>query len=203
MKKWIAILLLAVTVFGFSGCILEEVSFHYRDRSSIDGLQLYLNDVADCCFVGEYTITKLDKQQEITIPDEYNGYSIIQLGGYYGRGLPIYFYLRPTDDLVNVPQTNEIQTTSYCYPGKMDIQGKGQIEEMVFTLNIGKNIKTIENVDMDLYLPHLNEDGSTTYYHPVVYINCSEENRYFYSENGKLYDKETGELIPGFAYAQP
>ena len=52
----------------------------------------------------------------------------------------------------------------------------------------------------DSYYPHINEDGSITFYHPVVEINCAEENKFFYSQDGKLYDKETDELISDFAY---
>jgi len=56
---------------------------------------------------------------------------------------------------------------------------------------------------MEQYYPHINEDGSITFYHPVVYVICSENNTYFYSQNGKLYDKKTNELISAFAYATP
>ena len=75
------------------------------------------------------------------------------------------------------------------------------IEDVVFILNIGKNIEVVDYVVMDEYYPHINEDGSITFYHPVVNINCSEENEHFYSKDGKLYDKKTNALINEFEYA--
>ena len=82
-----------------------------------------------------------------------------------------------------------------------DIEENYSVENPVFTVNIGKNIDAIVNVDMDVYYPHINEDGSITFYHPVVNINCSKENKHFYSKDGKLYYKETDELVSDFAYA--
>lgn len=53
---------------------------------------------------------------------------------------------------------------------------------------------------MNQYFPHTNDDGSVTFYHPVVYINCSEENEKFYSKDGMLFDKSNDELITEFEY---
>ena len=203
MKMWIVMLLLVATVVTLSGCNPGEISYYYHEQASIDGLQLYLNDAGDCCFAGAYTFSWDDLHREVTIPDEYNGYAVIQLGGYYGRGLPVYFYLIPDDDLMNVPKDNKYRMNCSIHPDAQGVPEEWRIQDLTFTLNIGKNLKAMENIEMEGYFPHIHEDGSITFYHPVVYINCSEENMYFYSEIGKLYDKETGELIPGVVYAQP
>jgi hypothetical protein len=54
---------------------------------------------------------------------------------------------------------------------------------------------------MDNYYPHINDDGSIVFYHPIVFVNCSEENELFYSKDGKLYHKKTDELIAVWDYA--
>ena len=72
--------------------------------------------------------------------------------------------------------------------------------EIEFTIYIGKNISHIEYVEDEYYL--VKEDGKGTYYHPVVYIECSDENGHFYSKDGKLYDRSTDELIDCFAYSR-
>ena len=61
---------------------------------------------------------------------------------------------------------------------------------------------TNEEVEFKNYYPHINEDNSITFYHPTVYINCSEDNKHFYSKDGKLYNKKTDELISNFSYSK-
>lgn len=101
------------------------------------------------CFVG-VVCTKDFPDNIITVPDTYNDKPITSLGGYTGRGAPAVFCLNSSPD-----------------------GSEG------YTLNIGKNIKTIKNADFG----------------GISRINCSPENRRFYSEDGKLYDKRTKELI--------
>lgn len=78
-------------------------------------------------------------------------------------------------------------------------QGK-IIQDIPFILNLGKNIEGIDCVIKDNYYPHMDEDGSTIYYHPVVYINCSPNNKIFYTEEGKLYRRQDHTLVDDFAY---
>ena len=75
------------------------------------------------------------------------------------------------------------------------------VVDIPVVLNIGENIETIDYVDMNKYYPHVNDDGSIIFYHITVYINCSEENQFFYSKDGKLYEKKTDRLITDFAYS--
>lgn len=83
---------------------------------------------------------------------------------------------------------------------------------MVFTVNIGKNVKSIElrykedpepveirNDDGTVEYGEAEggnqqiaieqQDGSVTWYEAVLYFNVSEENEYYYSEDGKLNKK--------------
>ena len=71
---------------------------------------------------------------------------------------------------------------------------------IVFNVNIGKNIEFVDYVVMNEYYPHINNDGSITFYHPVVNINCSEDNKHFYSNDRKLYFRKNDELVFDFAY---
>ena len=76
------------------------------------------------------------------------------------------------------------------------------VKNVEFDLYIGKNIETIEFISMNDYYPHINEDNSITFYHPVVSVTCSEENKFFYSKDGKLYSESSDELITDFSYAE-
>ena len=86
-------------------------------------------------------------------------------------------------------------------------------EKVVFTVNIGKNVKSIrlkyeENPDPveiknddgtveyreveggNQQIAIEQDDGSVIWYEAVLYFNVSEDNQYYYSDNGKLKKKE-------------
>lgn len=200
MKKFIVIILFSILIFCFSGCVLEDACYFYRDTAEMDNFTLAMNKVARCCFVGKYHCTEYADYYEITIPDHYKGMPIISIGGYSGRGVPTPFFIDCSDVYMNAPEDSKYDTVFSGNISKYENDGNYTIQPVVFKLNIGKNIKEVELVVMDNYYPHINEDGSITFYHPVVEINCADENKFFYSQDGKLYDKETDELISDFAY---
>jgi hypothetical protein len=201
MKKLLPLALLTGLVFGLTGCVLEEVSLLYS-CDEWNGFTIGVNKAASSCFVGAYTSTDYIENQEITIPDEYENKPITRIGGYYGRGVPTPFSISlEKDAYMNAPEGSAYHAVYVGNIPDYHITDAHSVEDLVFTLNIGKNIKSIDYVIMDTNYPHVNEDGSVTFYHPVVHINCSEENARFYSKDGKLYNKKTDELISVFAYA--
>jgi hypothetical protein len=200
MRKVLLIVLSVLFVFGLFGCFFEEVSLLYSDHADIDGFYIAINKTANCCFVGDYDCTEYAENYEITIPDDYGGMPIKRIGGYYGSGVPTPFSISLDELYMNAPTGSKYSGIFGGDIDKFDIPDAYVVEDVVFTLNIGENIETVEFVVMDHYFPHINEDSSVTFFHPVVYINCSEENKYFYSQDGKLYDKKTDELISDFAY---
>ena len=200
MKKFCAIaLFLCLTVF-LSGCLFEGVAFFYSDYVELDGFEICINKVANCCFVSHYDCTEYTENLEITIPDDYNGIPIKRIGGASGSGFPAPFGISLFDLYVNAPEGSEYYGTFTRDAVECETSENYTVEDVVFTLNIGKNIEVIEWVNMDAYYPHINDDGSITFYHAVVNLTCSDENKYFYSKDGKLYDKKTNELISDFAY---
>ena len=192
VRKFLAMILTICLTLCFSGCVLEETSLLYSDCTEIDGFYIAVNKTANCCFVGGYNCTEYTENLEITIPDDYNGIPIKRMGGYYGRGVPTPFSINLADSNLNACEYTDIID-------EFDISEDYVVEDIVFNLNIGENIEIIEFVT-DGYYPHINDDGSITLYHPVVNINCSDENKNFYSKDGKLYNKKTDELISDFAY---
>jgi hypothetical protein len=200
MKRlFIALLLISFTIC-FSGCLSEEVSMLYSDTVEMDGFFIAINKLSNCCFVGSYQCTEYTENLEITIPDAYDGIPITRMGGYYGTGVPTPFLISLADLYMNAPENSKYNGVFSGNINDFEIAEAYIIENVVFHLNIGKNIEAIEFVSMDTYYPHINEDGSITFYHPVVYTNCSAENEHFYSKDGKLYNKETDELITVFDY---
>lgn len=201
MKKLLALALSVCLIFCLSGCIFEEISLLYSEDAEKDGFNIAINKKANCCYVSSYNCTEYTENMEITIPDDYNGIPIKRLGGYFGRGAPEPFTIWLPESYVNAPAGSEYAAVFRGDIEECNIEEEYVVEDLVFNLNIGKNVKVIEYVVMDHFFPHINEDGSITFYHAVVNINCSEENKRFYSKDGKLYNKRTDELITDFAYA--
>lgn len=201
MKKVFATVVSILLTFCLSGCIFEEVSLFYTDNAEVNGFYIGINRASNCCFVGDYKCTEYTDDLEIIIPDDYEGRPVKRIGGYYGRGLPTPFSISLADLYMNAPEDSKYNAILHGDINKFEILEDYVIENVVFNLNIGKNIENIVFVDMDEYYPHINDDGSITFYHSVVNISCSDENKNFYSKDGKLYNKKTDELISDFAYA--
>lgn len=202
MKKTYIALLLTFIIIFLSGCFLEDMSLLYSESGEKDGFYIAVNKAADCCFVGGYNCTEYTEQSEITVPDKYDGIPIKRIGGYYGKGVPTPFSISLADIYMNAPEGSEYDCV---FSGDIDDLAHGEnyiVEDIVFHLNIGKHVEEIQYVDMDNYYPHINDDNSITFYRPVVSVTCSEKNKFFYSDNGKLYNKSNDELIDGFAYME-
>lgn len=197
MKKFLALMLVLCLLLTLSGCYIEEACWFYTELEEQDGFTIAINKIANCCFVGDYECVEYTDNMQITFPDEYEGRPVTRLGGYFGRGLNIPFYISYVDKTIDYSDIHN----PWRNKDSFTISEDDYTEEVVFQLHIGPNIEAIKSVDMDIYYPHLKEDGSVIYYHPVVYVTCSEENPYFYAEDGRLYYKETGALVTEFAYA--
>lgn len=201
MKKIVSLVLLFAVALSLSGCALADASVCYSAPVEVDGFGVSVNEMANCCFVGAYTCGEYVENQEITVPDAYDGKPVTKLGGFYGRGVSVPFHIS-LEGYMNAPTGDTYANAFYGDIREFQISDDYTVENLVFVLNIGKNVKEIGNVETDVYCPHVNADGSITFYHPVVRIRCAEENRYFYSEDGKLYNRKTNELISAFAYAE-
>jgi hypothetical protein len=200
MKKTVAFLLLVSFILCLSACDLDGVAYFYSYAGEYNGFGIDVNKLANCCFVSGYTCTEYTEGMEITIPDDYNGIPIKRIGGFSGIGAPSPFRIDLSQVYMNAPEGSEFDMI-WRYPDD-ELSVAYTIENVVFQLNIGKNIEEIDFVFMDDYYPHINEDGTVTFYHPVVYITCSEENTTFYSKDGKLYYKSTNALVEDFAYPE-
>jgi len=202
LKKVLTLFLVFTLMFSLSGCVAEGIAMFYSESVEKDNFYIAINKTANCCFVGAYECTEYVENLEITIPDEYNNMPVKRIGGYFGTGVPSPFRISLEELYMNAPEGSEYHGFYSGNISRFEIKDDYHIEELVFNLNIGKNIEVIHFVISDEYFPHINDDGSVTFYHPVVNINCSEENDCFYSKDGKLYDRKTDELITEFDYAE-
>lgn len=176
-----------------------SVPFLFGDTAEVNGWEITYNNLFNAAYLDCYIADPDEEDFDITVPDEYNGLPVTRFG--HGSHVPTAPFYINMDSYMNAPEDSKY---NYCFTKDMIVcETDGDffcIENIVFKMRIGKNIKEIKDVDMDYYYPHLNEDGSITFYHPVVEIYCSEENKQFYSEDGKLYKKSDGALVTNFEY---
>ena len=86
-----------------------------------------------------------------------------------------------------------------------DDKGKAYTtREIVFTIHFGKNIESMIFRGGDsFYL--VNYDGTYVFYMKSYYFICDPENPYYYTKDGKVYDKKTNELtqdISSYCYGE-
>lgn len=171
----------------------------FAETEEFDGVEVIYNNLLNTASVSCYIADTDEEDFIITVPDECNGIPVTKIG--YDFALLAAPFFIDMDSFVKAPEDSKY---NYCFTRDMIVTYTDgeflRIENVVFKMHIGKNIKEIKGVDMDCYYPHINEDGSITFYHPVVEIYCSEGNMHFYSEDGKLYKKSDGALVTNFEY---
>ena len=114
----------------------------------------------------------------IVIPETCGGQKIVSLGGFTGTGVP-------TPMMVTV--------NGKYYEGPLV-----PAEELCFRISFGPSVKKITRIASPLL--EVEKDGETRYFRPVFYFTASEDNEAYYTENGRVYDKEDGSLLEGIAY---
>lgn len=194
--------ILSAVLFYFLFCILRltfVLPQIFSDSAEVNGLQITYNQLLDTACAEACLVPENTDSFEITVPDEYNGVPVEKLGRISGSAP---FLIDLSDLYMNAYEGSKYYAVYTAEAITSDAFAESfSIQNVVFKLNIGKNIKEINYVKMDEYYPHINEDGSIVFYHPVVEIYCSEDNGHFYSKNGKLYDKKTDKLITDFSYS--
>ena len=121
------------------------------------------------------------------------------LGGYFGKGVPSPFFIDCSSYLgikSDVDETVGSLTTS------MDpsmIEPGTKVVYTDFTIHLSKYIEKIyARADATEYTVK----GEKIAYCPRVSIICDEDNKTFYSKDGKLYYRQDDTLVDGFNYAQ-
>ncbi len=157
----------------------------YNDNEVADGLDIYYSRFGGDAFAGRYYWNGSEDSMTITVPDEYKGYKINSLGGFFGTGVPMFFRVEPDD------KENNGYYYKYTYP---EYDPGAEYKELVFTLEIGKNISKIKGVE-DGFLYRKNENGAVVCCEVVYNIICAEGNDNYYSKDGRLYLRSDDTLV--------
>ena len=185
LKKLIASIS-AVTLFFAVSILLCGCSLFYHFQQSEDGKYHYGVGKKDAMFLC-YEWDGTEQACTFEIPDTFSGVPVTQLGGYVGRGVPSPFgVIFPYNyNALSKRDLDDAEFLASRFP-----EGY-QIQKLVFTVRLGKNVKNLEYIDECIYYQR-DGDFPTNLIVPELYFECSEGNQTFYSEDGTLYLRETG-----------
>ena len=192
MKKLSAILLILLMMVSLSSCV-GDWSLNYSDTVTADGWDIALDRDGKKAFAAAYVWDGSEEGRRIRIPDIVEGCTVFKLGGYFGRGLPMPFYVAMPVDQTEPAPTNE--------SGEPTGETKAErTEEVLFTLVFGPYLEEIANVRESWDFIVDEADGTRVTYHPVFAFEVDEKNPIFYAKDGKLYLKRGDALVTDFEY---
>ena len=143
-------------------------------------------------FAAVYEWDGREETMDFTVPDTVFGYRVAALGGYVGRGAPYAFTVELPESFGHTRESFGEDLWDYArekYPN-------AEVVELPFTVHIGKDL---EEIRQELFgsCYGFTAEGHEVLYHVTLTVDCDPENKTFYSENGVLYDRETGEAVLG------
>lgn len=193
----IACITLAIIIginFGFK---LRDAAVNYKKYDANNpetmNMQIYYNSASKKAFVGSVEVN--NKNLDIVIPNNIGDIKINSLGGYHGTGVPTLFYIdyNPDYDLIN----------DYFKCSKEDYEDKKNIYEITkydvsINITLPKYLNTIRksrfNYDSLEYYINPTEEKAIIFNISRKY-NIDENNKYYYTKDGFIYNKKTNEII--------
>ena len=143
-------------------------------------------------FAAVYEWDGREETMDFTVPDTVFGYRVTALGGYVGRGAPYAFTVELPEGFGQGKEGFGEDLWDYA----LEKYPNAEVVELPFTVHIGKDLKEIQEEAFGSCYGFTAE-GHEVLYHITLTVDCDPENKTFYSENGVLYDRETGEAVLG------
>ncbi len=193
-------MVLLVCVFAFCTCSLTYTS------TTVNNVDIGYSKTENRAFIA-HICCKPGDDTTIVLPDYYEGIPITDLGGYIGRGYPMPFSV----DVDFLGADYEKYSDCYCTDEKylhdedLDWWDDCVIHNVYLQITLPKYLKSITYVSYDVFVGEIvNGDGSVSaeIFRPICCFTIDADNRYFYSKDGKIYDKNTNETVLDFG-AQP
>ena len=137
------------------------------------------------------------EKTDIVIPEKYGKQKIKCLGGYWGKGAPSPFFI-DCDSYLKIKSDTDEMGESMTFGTELSMIEPGtKVVYTDFTLHLSKYI---EKIYADMGATVYTVSGEKTAYCPRVSIICDEDNKTFYSKDGKLYYRKDDALVDGFNY---
>ncbi|MBE6122719.1 MAG: hypothetical protein E7190_08390 [Erysipelotrichaceae bacterium] len=180
MKKIVSLLCLTLSSSVLCGCAKQQI-----DETVYENTHFYISGNGKNASAAEYIWDMNPEHTDIIIPDKADGVRVTALGGYNSSGDPAPFMIMPGND-------DYIWTASVPSPENYLCPVFWQ--DLVFTVHVGKNVTEFARASDDGYYGIRDDYGNLIFYHPVCYFECDSDNRTFYSEEGRLYERKTGDM---------
>ncbi len=198
MKKLLSLclMLLFALTLSLTGCCL----FYNMEYDSESGFDIGYSELYNDAFAAAYMWDGKEDTTALTVPDEYDGMPVTSLGGYFGRGVPSPLQLTLDDEARRLLCPDAIEWYATDFVSDENIC---EFFPLSFSLHIGKNVKEINGLALFYFIVARHESNAKSilnYYVPLFTVTCDEENEVFYSEDGKLYYRENGQLVTGIIY---
>ncbi len=197
--KRISIAISFILLFFLSSCTLYE----YMGENE-SGITFGYSELKKDCFVGGISYSE-GRTTKIVIPNKFNGAPVVKLGGYTGTGLPspflVYcdeFYFSEQDGTVYSCDEADLKAS-------IDENTVTNIENVLFCIQLPEELKEISNTELTCVQYAEKFDGEIRIlkiFRPVYYFEISENNDTFYTIDGKLYYKASGDLFSDCIYEE-
>lgn len=197
MKKPLALALSVLIALLICGCTYNDCET-VSDMQFLYGSYLFFKNYnPGGAAVSYYTWDGDPEKTDIVIPEKYGKQKIKCLGGYFGRGLPSPFFIDCSSYLGIKSDVDEMgESMTFSMDASM-IEPSTRVIYTDFTIHLSKYIEKIyARADATEYTVN----GEKIAYCPRVRIICDEDNKTFYSKDGKLYYRQDDTLADGFFY---
>jgi len=183
------LLLLGLCSLLLSGC----TGYGGKNDTEKNGIFYRVSDSGRVAFVQSIYWDLDPAHNEFTIPDSVGRAQVEELGGFYGTGVPYPLEIVPRRgaDYIYMP-----------YPDTYESDVPYSWQDLICTIHIGPGIRDVNRAIPCPYLGTEQEDGSITFYRPVMYFDCDPDNRYLYSRDGILYYRKDNTPVPDMEDAQ-
>lgn len=216
LKRTLFLAALLFICSAVSGC----TGYSGKHDGFYGNLDIKVSNFKLSSYAGAFYWDGTQSDLQISVPDKFNNVRVGSLGGYFGTGVPDPFRIQVQDpkfalwraeksgtvseeqkaELLNNEKRLENYFNEYAYPDPGKYEVPVSLEELVFKLHIGR---FVEKLHVDKYMSYVGwvqKDKSIVFYAPVVYIECSPDNRVFYAKDGKLYRRADNSLVDNFNY---
>lgn len=198
-------LLKMLSLFVLSSSSLSSCSMYYH-ATHVDNLTICYNKMNKTAFIGGINLG-LNDNHEIVLPNKYEEYTINQLGGFYGRGVPTSFevYLSDLPVVELKDKYSEYMTKeSYIYDETIHWWDSYEIHDVHVSITLPDGLETIKLAHGDdIFVRIIDDDsklGFADIWRVVYYFYIDENNSYFYTVDGKLYLRDSDRLMECFIY---
>ena len=194
MKKIIVCILCVIICLSFSSCSL------LYDLDAVDSFDVGYSTSLNNAFLSSYNWDGTDETTNIVVPEKYEGIPITEFGGYFGRGGPCSFSIRPTE---YAKEKLCDKADEWFYMSDIRNVEISNIKTINFNVHISKNIKIIENLSLGGFIGGKYIEDEKEYYDVFVLlctVTCDDENKSFYAKNGKLYFSDNDTLVTDILY---